>query len=107
MRDAISYQTRVFNVSTKKELPPYFGRPSEAIDQAWHDLLECMFRTIIPSFSSANNLDANTRITAEELSHFPGREEQAIKLPDGGYLATMNAYHELHCIVSSTLTPRR
>ncbi|KAF5970473.1 hypothetical protein FBULB1_9670 [Fusarium bulbicola] len=42
--------------------------------------------------------NSNIRITEDEMSHIPGRKEQAIELPDGGYFATLNVYHNLHCI---------
>jgi len=30
----------------------------------------------------------------------PDRKAQSVHLPDGGYLATFQVMHELHCIVS-------
>lgn len=33
------------------------------------------------------------------MSHIPERMENGIELPDGGYFATLNVYHNLHCIV--------
>jgi hypothetical protein len=35
------------------------------------------------------------------MAQIPGRKEQAIPLPDGGYFASTTVYHNLHCIVSS------
>lgn len=44
--------------------------------------------------------DTNVRVTEHEMSRIPGRKEQAIPLPDGGYFGTLNVYHNLHCVVS-------
>jgi hypothetical protein len=44
----------------------------------------------------------NVRITEEEMDHLPDRKDNSIPLPDGGYYATLNAYHNLHCVVRST-----
>ncbi|KAF4336149.1 hypothetical protein FBEOM_9992 [Fusarium beomiforme] len=60
----------------------FVGEPSLELDRAWKKVL--------------NN--SNIRITEEEISHISGRKEQAIELPDGGYFATLNVYHNLHFI---------
>ena len=55
------------------------------IDEAWLKLLEPM----------------NTRVTAEELAK---RNQTSIALPKGGgYLAWLEVFHELHCIVGHQL----
>jgi hypothetical protein len=28
-----------------------------------------------------------------------GKVKDAVRLPDGGYLANLNVHHELHCLV--------
>ncbi|VTT55256.1 unnamed protein product [Fusarium fujikuroi] len=53
----------------------YVGKPSSQLDEAWKEMLK-----------------------KDEMNHIPGRKEQAIELPDGGYFATLNVYHNLHCI---------
>ncbi|EWG41476.1 hypothetical protein FVEG_03588 [Fusarium verticillioides 7600] len=60
----------------------YVGKPSSDLDEAWKKMLK----------------NSNIRITEDEMSHIPGRKEQAIELQDGGYFATLNVYHNLHCI---------
>ena len=54
--------------------------------------------------ADAKSTDQNIRVSAEDLAHFPGREEETVARPDGGYLGTLNVFHELHCIVR---TPSR
>jgi len=44
--------------------------------------------------------DSNIRVTEWEMSQIPGRKKEAIPLPDGGYFASPNVYHNLHCVVS-------
>ncbi|CZR36085.1 uncharacterized protein FPRO_03655 [Fusarium proliferatum ET1] len=60
----------------------YVGKPSSQLDEAWKEMLK----------------NSNIRIKEDEMNHIPGRKEQAIELPDGGYFATLNVYHNLHCI---------
>lgn len=47
--------------------------------------------------------DNNIRIS-DEWIHKYERQNEAVKLPDGGYLGMLNVMHELHCIVRVTLS---
>ncbi|TDZ48275.1 H/ACA ribonucleoprotein complex subunit NOP10 [Colletotrichum trifolii] len=47
------------------------------------------------NFTPADN---NIRIS-DDWVHRWGREHEAVKLPDGGYLGMLSVFHELHCIV--------
>lgn len=58
---------------------PYVGQPSEDVDNAWHDLMGNM----------------SLRVTTEELAQ---QSQRSVALPNGGYLAWLGAYHDLHCI---------
>lgn len=49
--------------------------------------------------SKANKLDNNIRVSDEWVERW-GREDEAVQLPDGGYLGMLSVFHELHCIVS-------
>jgi len=42
--------------------------------------------------------DNNIRVS-DAWVHRWGREHEAVKLPDGGYLGMLSVFHELHCIV--------
>ncbi|KAF6807350.1 hypothetical protein CSOJ01_08235 [Colletotrichum sojae] len=68
----------------------YTGEPRPEVDQAWKDLLQY------------NNIRVS-----EEWVHRWGREHEAVKLPDGGYLGMLSVFHELHCIkrLYQTLSP--
>lgn len=57
---------------------PYVGIPSPHVDEAWQKLLAGM----------------NTRVTKEELDQ---QGQMSVELPDGGYLAWLGVFHELHC----------
>lgn len=60
----------------------YMKKPSPNTDAAWEYLLENM----------------NIRVSAEELNH---RNQTSVELTEGGgYLAWLDVFHELHCIVS-------
>jgi len=49
-------------------------------------------------------LDQNVRFTGEEILML-GRQHEALLLPDmkGGFLGTLNVFHELHCVVSDCM----
>ncbi|KAJ0165766.1 hypothetical protein CTA2_10032 [Colletotrichum tanaceti] len=68
----------------------YTGQPRPEVDQAWKDLLQY------------NNIRVS-----EDWVHRWGREHEAVKLPDGGYLGMLSVFHELHCIkrLYQTLSP--
>ncbi|THC91034.1 hypothetical protein EYZ11_009516 [Aspergillus tanneri] len=60
----------------------FVGKPSPALDKAWHDLLNA----------------ENIIIEPEYIEHL-GRENLGVAVPEGGgYLGTLNVYHELHCL---------
>ncbi|TDZ13761.1 hypothetical protein Cob_v013126 [Colletotrichum orbiculare MAFF 240422] len=50
--------------------------------------------------------DNNIRVS-DDWVHRWGREHEAVKLPDGGYLGMLSVFHELHCIkrLYQTLSP--
>lgn len=64
---------------TKFQNSPYTGSPSKETDKAWHDLMESMV----------------IRVTDKELSR---TNQTSLPLPNGGYMAWLGVYHELHCI---------
>ena len=66
---------------------PYAGPPNPEIDYAWEALLETM----------------NTRVSKEELQ---AHGQVSIQLPEGGFLAWLGVYHQLHCIVSFRVCSR-
>ena len=68
----------VFELATGS---PYAGAPSPTLERAWTDLLA---RT-------------NIRVSREELEQ---RNQTSVPMPDGqGYLAWLEAFHQLHCVV--------
>lgn len=47
--------------------------------------------------------DAFLRVTEQELDEIdPSQKLNAVKLPDGDYLGTLEVYHEIHCLVRIT-----
>jgi hypothetical protein len=63
------------------EQSPFAGLPKTSIDAAWHHLLE----------------PTTIRVSAEELRK---SNQSSVPLPNGGYMAWLGVFHELHCIVS-------
>ncbi|KAF1959417.1 hypothetical protein CC80DRAFT_490342 [Byssothecium circinans] len=77
-REAIEYQQQYFDIKPEID-STWIGEPSEELDANWHNLLQ----------------NTNIRITKDEFSWL---DRPGIALPDGGYLAALNVYHELHCV---------
>lgn len=61
------------------EQSPWSGKPSAALDGAWHRLLE----------------PTTIKVTEEELLR---SNQSSIEFPNGGYMAWLGVFHELHCI---------
>lgn len=49
--------------------------------------------------SHACHQDQNLYVEAEDMSKL-GVLDEGVKLPNGGYYASMMVYHQLHCLVS-------
>ena len=81
LRDVtINYQTTTFKNLTGNA---FAGPPSPEIDAAWDALLS----------------PVNMRVTSEELERMG---QSSVPLPEGGgYLAWLQSFHEIHCIVST------
>lgn len=60
---------------------PYVGPPGLEIDGAWSDLMGNM----------------SIRVTESELAR---NGQMSVKLPNGGHLAWLGVFHQLHCVVS-------
>ncbi|KAI9644382.1 hypothetical protein NHQ30_007739 [Ciborinia camelliae] len=58
---------------------PFVGPPSPSVDEAWHTLLSNM----------------SIRVSDKELS---AHSLTSVALPDGGNLAWVGVFHELHCV---------
>jgi len=76
----ISYEPKIF---TAFQDSPYTGLPSPETDRAWHDLMANM----------------SIRVSHQELAK---ANLTSTELPDGGYMAWLGVYHEMHCVVSLT-----
>ncbi|KAI1501575.1 hypothetical protein F5X99DRAFT_382347 [Biscogniauxia marginata] len=60
----------------------YSGPPTPEQDQAWDELVKSSF----------------FKVTYEELEQAGESFEHIAELSDGGYVATLGVYHELHCV---------
>ena len=75
----------------------FTGLPSEELDAAWNELIQCKRIQATPDTGLIKTVDQNIRLSKDELGE-RGQEEGLIELPDGGYYATMTVYHALHCV---------
>jgi len=80
---AVVWEERTFVLGDRiQEKSKYSGKPSPAVDLAWHDLLN----------------DENIRIEAEIVEAL-GRQDISVRVPgESSYIGTLNVYHELHCL---------
>ena len=84
LRDvSIKYKSTIFR---NLEGSPFAGPPSAEVDSAWDSLLA----------------PVNIRVSQEELER---AAQNSVALPEsGGYLAWLQSFHEIHCIVSTQIT---
>jgi len=81
--EAVLWEERKFTLGDRiQEKSKFSGKPSPAVDKAWHDLLNA----------------ENIRIEPEVMRRL-GREDIGVRIPeDDGFIGTLNVYHELHCL---------
>ena len=87
-------------ISSYKSQSPYKGPPSPDVDAAWDRIIEgrCCKNDIM--LSNIEIVGAMS-ITEETLGKI-NASEHAVRLPDesgGGYLAVLEVFHQLHCVV--------
>lgn len=75
---AINYAPEIY---MKMHESPYVGPPGSELDGAWSDLMGNM----------------SIRVAGSELAQ---NGQTSVKLPNGGYLAWLGVFHQLHCVVS-------
>lgn len=73
---AVQYEFRLYENFVDS---PYAGVPSEESDAAWSNLIANM----------------SVRVTDKELA---AHNQTSVSLPNGGYLAWLGGFHELHCV---------
>jgi Mycotoxin biosynthesis protein UstYa len=73
---------------TPSQDSPFTGEPTREGDRAWHDLMENM----------------TIRVSLDELK---AGDQTSVALPEGGYMAWLGVFHELHCVVSNIGQPVR
>lgn len=99
----IPYVDTVFEVNPKLNRSIariYTGPPSDDLDEAWDNLLQCQTIRHRKDYSLTDmDSDANVRVPEQTIRDLD-RLDQAVRFTDGsGYFAQMTAYHHLHCIV--------
>ena len=85
----------------------YRGDPTPEIDEAWSKLTDsrlCSLSLSIQSLTSHLKKVGSMRVSEDELNIIdPTFKESAVKYPDimgGGYMGSLEVFHQLHCIVS-------
>ncbi|KAI0097292.1 hypothetical protein GGR51DRAFT_566618 [Nemania sp. FL0031] len=82
VQDFVKYKVNTKHPTDHGYYSVYSGTPSEEQDGAWD-------RLITPVYFN---------ISREELTRAGESFEHIIELTDGGYIASLGVYHELHCI---------
>jgi Mycotoxin biosynthesis protein UstYa len=99
--EAVFYEETTFQENSQ-EHGPFSGYPRDEIDQNWHNLLNGAQKGRWAGLALANVLVAENIVVEPEVMRHYGREDLGVALPEGGgYIGTLNVYHELHCIVSA------
>ncbi|KAI0428954.1 hypothetical protein F5Y09DRAFT_343163 [Xylaria sp. FL1042] len=82
LRDSLEYEVNTEHATDPGHYSIYAGPPSEEQEEAWD-------RLITPVYFN---------ITRDELSRAGESFENIIELTEGGYIASVAVYHELHCL---------
>jgi hypothetical protein len=82
VREFVRYELNTDHAVDHKKFSIYNGKPTQEQTEAWEELVR-------PAFFAASR---------EELSRAGESLENIAELEDGGYLATIAVYHELHCL---------
>jgi hypothetical protein len=73
--------------------------PSAEVDKAWRDLYEdCKGQVASCRLSPHLTPDLASRISREEAEKLPN---VTVPVKTGGYMAGVDVFHQLHCLVSS------
>ena len=105
-REALEYEKQVFRSPVDGN--PFAGPPRPELDAAWHNLLKSshtignerlrMIFLLLTPFET----DIHIRVSKDEMEKYGGR---SLELTDGsGYAASLEVYHDLHCLVVSLVT---
>lgn len=105
LRQNIRFETRHFDPRFKGEPSQYMGQPTPEIDKLWYDLAKCEPKLSLPCYSiTAANMYREVRNfgadhgTLEKLNLTKG----AVQFPGTDtYQVGLEAYHQLHCLVSA------
>jgi len=66
------------------------------LEEAWYSILKCKIHFPTPAISNENT-DQNIRVQEEDLRRI-NRTGIPLNDQEGGYLATLDVFHELHCL---------
>ncbi|RDA95314.1 hypothetical protein CP533_3531 [Ophiocordyceps camponoti-saundersi (nom. inval.)] len=80
----VKYETNDRLAPTYQRHSVYSGIPTDEQDKAWDTLIE-------PTFFN---------VSREELQRAGESMEEVVEASDGGYLAALGVYHEIHCLAS-------
>jgi len=99
----LEYETH-HEIAPKHTASPYSRPPTAESDRAWDELVRCE-RSTYPSKMVVLMLFTATyfNATREELERAGEKFQVMAELVDGGYMATLGVYHEIHCVVSMPL----
>lgn len=94
----MSYENRVIDLAT---LTSFQKEPSLEVDHAWHQLLKCAYLyKNMGEYQLINSGKDNNIVVQKE--HLEMLNRSSVLLRDGsGYLAGLDVFHELHCLVST------
>lgn len=100
-QQAIEHVVTIYPLGFGHDLSPFQTPSSPELDQAWEDLYSCKSRPHTPSQSRQLNLKCVvgiSRIPRHQAERLPNRTH-AIPGDPGYYIAELDVFHELHCLV--------
>lgn len=108
-RDAVRYETVVFDPGIGSGRTKYQGFPAEENNKAWEDLYQGRL-IILLSFTltaklTIGSIAGTSIIPIEEAAKLPVPSRPHEKSP-GYYTIQLDVFHQLHCLVAFPLSAR-
>lgn len=75
----------------------FIGEPRQELHDAWHSLLKCTYSHTIRLHRRLTHEVSNIRVQQDDLSRI-NRTSVPLNDSQGGFYATIDVFHELHCL---------
>ena len=99
LQDYIEYETRPVDIAGVRDHDKYGGPPTMEQNRAWDHLMQGKRYYMLVLDHILMFAGAFFNATIPEFTRAGESLENLTELTEGGYLASIGVYHELHCLV--------